>query len=38
MNDAKVACRQLGFTKALGPMYYGGRESGKVWLTYMRCT
>ncbi|KAK3724046.1 hypothetical protein QZH41_009464 [Actinostola sp. cb2023] len=37
MNDAKVACRQLGFTKALGPMYYG-RGSGKVWLYNMQCS
>ena len=37
MNDAKVACRQLGFTKALGPMWYG-RGSGKVWLDEMACT
>jgi len=31
-----VACRQLGFTKALGPMYYG-QGSGKVWLDNMDC-
>ena len=37
MNDAKVACRQLGFTKALGPMWYG-RGSGKVWLNNMQCS
>jgi len=37
MNDAKVACQQLGFTKALGPMWYG-RGSGKVWLDEMACT
>ncbi|KAK3747956.1 hypothetical protein QZH41_019191 [Actinostola sp. cb2023] len=37
MNDAKVACRQLGFTKALGPMH-NGRGSGKVWLYNMQCS
>jgi len=31
-----VACRQLGFTKAVGPMYYG-RGSGKIWLNEMNC-
>jgi len=36
MNDAKVACRQLGFTKAVGYWNYG-RGSGKVWLNYMDC-
>ena len=37
MNDAKVACRQLGFTKAVGHWRYG-RGSGKVWLNYMGCS
>ena len=37
MPDAKVACRQLGFTKAVG-YWYHGRGSGKVWLRYMACT
>ena len=37
MNDAKVACRQLGFTKAVGYWRYG-RGSGKVWLYNMQCT
>jgi len=37
MNDAKVACRQLGFTKAVG-YWWLGRVSGKVWLYDMRCT
>jgi len=37
MNDAKVACRQLGFTKAVGYWDYG-RGSGKVWLSGMGCT
>jgi len=37
MNDAKVACRQLGFTKAVGYWHFG-RGSGKVWLYNMRCT
>jgi hypothetical protein len=36
MNDAKVACRQLGFTTALGAWYYG-RGTGKVWLNNMYC-
>jgi len=36
MNDAKVACRQLGFTKAVG-YWYNGRGSGKVWLNSMAC-
>jgi hypothetical protein len=36
MNDAKVACRQLGFTKTVGPWYYG-RGTGKVWLYNMQC-
>jgi len=37
MNDAKVACQQLGFTKAVGYWWYG-EGSGKVWLNNMRCT
>ncbi|XP_031570209.1 deleted in malignant brain tumors 1 protein-like [Actinia tenebrosa] len=37
MPDAKVACRQLGFTKTVG-YWYWGRGTGKVWLYYMRCT
>ncbi|KAK3750209.1 hypothetical protein QZH41_010161 [Actinostola sp. cb2023] len=37
MRDTKVACRQLGFIKAVG-YWYLGRGSGKVWLAYMRCT
>jgi len=37
MPDAKVACRQLGFTKAVG-YWYNGRGSGKVWLYNMGCT
>jgi len=37
MREAKVACRQLGFTKAVGYWWYG-RGSGKVWLYNMRCT
>ncbi|KAK3755957.1 hypothetical protein QZH41_010897 [Actinostola sp. cb2023] len=37
MNDAKVACRQLGFTKAVGYWYYG-RGSGKLWLNNMQCS
>ncbi|KAK3747955.1 hypothetical protein QZH41_019190, partial [Actinostola sp. cb2023] len=37
MNDAKVACRQLGFAKAVGYWWYG-RGSGKVWLDNMRCS
>jgi hypothetical protein len=36
MNDAKVACRQLGFTKTVGTWYYG-RGTGKVWLYNMGC-
>ncbi|KAK3724045.1 hypothetical protein QZH41_009463, partial [Actinostola sp. cb2023] len=37
MNDAKVACRQLGFAKAVG-YWYWGRGSGKVWLNGMQCS
>ncbi|XP_031548814.1 deleted in malignant brain tumors 1 protein-like [Actinia tenebrosa] len=37
MDDTKVACRQLGFTKAVGPSYLG-RGTGKVWLTDMACS
>ncbi|KAK3750207.1 hypothetical protein QZH41_010163 [Actinostola sp. cb2023] len=37
MNDAKVACRQLGFSKAVGYWRYG-RGSGKVWLNWMACS
>ena len=37
MADAKVACRQLGFHKTIGPWSYG-QGTGKVWLDYMRCT
>jgi len=37
MNHAKVACRQLGFTKAVGYWYYG-RGSGKVWLYNIGCS
>ena len=37
MNDAKVACRQLGFTKTIGPWRYG-RGTGKVWLYGMGCS
>jgi len=37
MDDAKVACRQLGFTKAEGYWHYG-RGSGKIWLHGMKCT
>ncbi|XP_031570213.1 soluble scavenger receptor cysteine-rich domain-containing protein SSC5D-like [Actinia tenebrosa] len=37
MNDAKVACRQLGFTKTVGPSWYG-QGTGKVWLTNMGCS
>ncbi|KAK3741260.1 hypothetical protein QZH41_019958, partial [Actinostola sp. cb2023] len=37
MKDAKVACRQLGFTKAVAYWKYG-QGSGKVWLDDMRCT
>ncbi|KAK3755458.1 hypothetical protein QZH41_020511 [Actinostola sp. cb2023] len=37
MNDAKVACRQLGFTKVVGYWAYG-RGSGKVWLDTMGCS
>jgi hypothetical protein len=36
MNDAKVACRQLGFTKTVG-YWWNGRGTGKVWLDNMRC-
>lgn len=38
LDDAKVACRQLGFTKAVGSWQYGHLQSGgKVWLDYMAC-
>lgn len=37
INDAKVACRQLGFTKSVGFWWYG-RGTGKVWLTNMGCS
>ncbi|XP_031574144.1 deleted in malignant brain tumors 1 protein-like [Actinia tenebrosa] len=37
MPDAKVACRQLGFTKTVGHSYWG-RGTGKIWLDEMRCT
>jgi hypothetical protein len=37
MDDAKVACRQLGFTKTVG-YWYEGRGTGKVWLWKMQCT
>lgn len=31
INDATVACRQLGFSKTVGASYFG-RGMGKVWL------
>jgi len=37
MRDAKVACRQLGFSKAVGYWHYG-RGSGKIWLDDMACS
>jgi hypothetical protein len=37
MEEAKVACRQLGFTKAVG-YWHLGRGTGKVWLNGMGCT
>lgn len=37
MNDAKVSCRQLGLTKAVGHWRYG-RGTGKVWLNWMQCS
>lgn len=37
MADAKVACRQLGFTKTVGYWRYG-RATGKVWLNSMDCS
>lgn len=37
MEEAKVVCRQLGFTKVLGPWRYG-RGTGKVWLDDMGCS
>jgi hypothetical protein len=36
MPDAKVACRQLGFTKAVG-YWWLGQGTGKVWLWNMQC-
>jgi hypothetical protein len=36
MPDAKVAYRQLGFTKTVAYMHYG-RGTGKVWLYNMQC-
>ena len=37
MPDAKVACRQLGFTKTVGTSY-SGRGTGKIWLNRMQCS
>ena len=37
MTDARVACRQLGFTKTVGYWDYG-RGTGKVWLYGMGCS
>jgi hypothetical protein len=37
MNDARVACRQLGFTKAVAYMH-AGQGNGKIWLDNMGCT
>jgi deleted-in-malignant-brain-tumors protein 1 len=37
INDANVACRQLGFTNAVGYLWFG-RGKGKVWLDDMACT
>ena len=37
MNDAKVACRQLGYPKTIGYLYFG-QGTGKVWLENMECT
>lgn len=36
-NDTMVACRQLGFIKAVGPWRLG-RGMGKIWLDNMRCS
>jgi hypothetical protein len=36
MEDAIVACRQLGFTKTVGT-WWNGRGTGKVWLYNMQC-
>ncbi|XP_031560314.1 deleted in malignant brain tumors 1 protein-like [Actinia tenebrosa] len=38
MNDAKVACRQLGYAKAANYWWYNGQGEGPVWLDDMRCT
>ena len=37
MQDAKVACRQLGFTNAVGASHQG-RGTGKIWLWSMDCS
>jgi len=37
MRDAKVACRQLGFSKAVGYWWFG-QGSGKIWLDNMACS
>ena len=37
MRDAKVACRQLGYTSTVGYWWFG-RGTGKVWLSSMQCT
>ncbi|XP_031566226.1 deleted in malignant brain tumors 1 protein-like isoform X3 [Actinia tenebrosa] len=37
-DDAKVACRQLGFIKTVYPWCCGHGEQGKVWLDDMVCT
>jgi hypothetical protein len=37
MEEAKVACQQLYFTKAVGPWRYG-QGKGKIWLNYMDCS
>ena len=37
MKEAKVACRQLGFTRTIGFSRFG-RGTGKVWLNHIRCS
>lgn len=37
LEEAKVACRELGWKKAIGP-FHSGQGTGKVWLSEMGCS
>ncbi|XP_040191018.1 macrophage receptor MARCO-like [Rana temporaria] len=37
MNDGKVICRMMGFSRAVGT-YTAGGGVGKIWLDDVKCT